>query len=163
MLLSHQSTPRRARGDEAQPRSPALARFAIFGALLFTACGGEEPFEPIPLMYNLCESDADCSETTPVCRALDPSGSGEPVSVCTARCERSCPHEISDYGQPVFACLGVDESGKLDASSDERFCISACEITGIAGDTCSVAPLGGGRGDTRGRRTRPSRDSPQWG
>jgi hypothetical protein len=97
------------------------------------ACGGE----PAPLlpMFNLCETSADCSELTPECRSLDLSGSGASVSVCTAVCgpddegvHRACPGN-PDVGFEIFACLGVNSQGHLDASSSERLCVAPCSRT----------------------------------
>ncbi|MBC7172133.1 MAG: hypothetical protein H5U40_06900, partial [Polyangiaceae bacterium] len=111
------------------------------GALLLSGCKDDPPpYRPLP-MFNRCESDADCSEATPDCIALDPAGSGNPVKVCTRDCTEDpflCPSAAPVLHPTLYFCIPVDPNGKIDPTGSRSVCHVAGCLPGPAPFACGL-------------------------
>lgn len=119
------------------PRVMARARLrALIASMLvaafFSACS-DEGVKERPPQYNLCDSDADCSELTPRCIGLDLSASGKITKTCVQECDpherfvAQCPYPEHPSGPArIFLCVGINESGHLDPTSTKGVCSRVC-------------------------------------
>lgn len=132
-------TARIARSIQGFERSAFIVFFAMIGLV---ACedGTQKPSLP---EYNLCDSDADCSELTPRCVGLDLSASGKVTKTCVKSCDpvearlgaHQCPHpRHPTISSPTFACVGLNGNGHLDPTSSDGACVPLCEDLGVGSD-----------------------------